>query len=211
MAGGSVSRRALLGGLRERSEGDDLASVDATPYDVDPSFAAPFDLVASEAPPVRRRPPGAVREEHFLQLCIACGDCAEACPHDAVHTLADWVEHGARTPVMQPDSRPCHMCAGFPCAAACQEGALRVPSSATWAMGTVAIAEDRCLPFLGPECGACAGTCPHGLDALRLERGRPSVDPVECVGCGLCIDACPVDPPAIVLMPLEQNAEPELA
>ena len=77
--------------------------------------------------PIRRRPPGALPEETFLARCTACGDCIKACPHNAIHVLAEWVKPGTGTPVMVPDSRACHMCEGFPCAAACGEGALAQP------------------------------------------------------------------------------------
>jgi ferredoxin-type protein NapG len=151
--------------------------------------------------PIRRRPPGALPEETFLARCTACGDCIKACPHNAIHVLAEWVKPGTGTPVMVPDSRACHMCEGFPCAAACGEGALAQPQG-PWFLGTVSIDIFKCLPFRGPECGACAGLCPSGADALRLRRGRPEIDPERCVGCGLCIEACPVKPSAIKLDPL---------
>ncbi len=151
--------------------------------------------------PLRRRPPGALPEAAFLARCTGCGDCVKACPHNAVHVLAEWVRPGAQTPVMVPDSRACHMCEGFPCAAACPEKALIVPGE-PWILGTVSVDTEACLPFRGPECGACAGLCPEGVEALTLLRGRPSVDAASCVGCGLCIEACPVRPAALKLDPL---------
>ena len=151
--------------------------------------------------PARRRPPGAVSEALFLARCTACGDCVKACPKNAIHVLADWVEPGAGTPVMVPESRPCHMCEGFPCAVACPEGALAKPEGA-WTLGVVIIDESTCLPFRGPECGACAGLCPADADALTLRRGRPEINFDRCLGCGLCIEACPVRPSAIEMVPL---------
>lgn len=161
--------------------------------------------VARPRLPTRRRPPGALRDEHeFLARCTACGDCVVACPKNAVHTLAAHVRPGAGTPVMVPDARACHMCEGFPCAGACTTGALHVPEAPTWKLGTVAIDPTRCLPYLGPECGACAGLCPPGAeDALTLvARTRPKIDPARCVGCGLCIEACPTRPAALTLAPV---------
>ena len=157
----------------------------------------------SKAPPKlppRVRPPGAVAEREFLARCTACMDCIEACPHNAIHTLAKHVSPGAGTPVMVLDARACHMCEGFPCAAACPEQALLVPSEPVVRYGTVRVDPGRCLPFLGPECGACAGLCPTGAEgALRLQRGRPMIDDEACVGCGLCVEACVVRPSAIEL------------
>jgi ferredoxin len=127
-------------------------------------------------------------------------DCVEACPHNAIHTLAPHVQLGAGTPVMVLDSRACHMCEGFPCAAACPEQALLVPEQPVVRYGTVRIDAGRCLPFLGPECGACAGLCPPGAEGgLKMQLRKPVVDDAMCVGCGLCIEACVVRPSAIEL------------
>jgi len=153
--------------------------------------------------PVRRRPPGAVSEALFLAGCTRCMQCVEACPHNAIHTLDVSTALGAGTPVMVPEARACHMCDGFPCAAACPEGVLEVPPGPVWRLGAARIEPQRCLPYRGPECGACAGWCPEGAPALTLRLGKPRIDPAVCVGCGLCIAACPTRPIAIAMEPLD--------
>lgn len=177
-----VTRRGLLRALRPEERSTDRAR-------------ARF--------PQHRRPPGAIAEAEFLARCTGCGDCVVACPHAAIHTLADWVQPGAHTPVMVPENRPCHMCEGFPCAAACPEGVLIVPEQKAWRLGKVFIDPARCLPFLGPECGACARLCPADVDALRMKADLPVLDEDACIGCGLCIDACPTRPKAIEIVPLD--------
>lgn len=161
--------------------------------------------VERSAPP-QRRPPGAVVEASFLALCTRCGDCAEACPHDAVHTYGDDAGFVAGTPVMLPDQRSCHMCDGYPCVAACEEGALNLFDEPTWWLGEARIVESQCIAFAGPDCGACADRCPKDVEALEMVRGKPRIVSEACVGCGLCIEACPTLPAAIELLPLPLEA-----
>jgi ferredoxin-type protein NapG len=156
--------------------------------------------------PARRRPPGAVVEATFLTLCTHCSDCASACPHAAIYSYNETAGVLAGTPVLLPDQRPCHMCEGFPCAVACEEGALIVPTQTTWPLGEVRLIEDRCITFAGPDCGACGSLCPTEAEALQLVRGRPAIDAAQCIGCGRCIEACPVLPKAIELVPLPSDA-----
>ena len=105
---------------------------------------------------------------------------------------------------MAPDKRACHLCEGFPCVAACETGALEMPPTPLWKLGTVRLVRERCLPFMGPECGACAGLCPPAAPALRLALTRPQIDQDTCVGCGRCIEACPTLPKAIELVELDE-------
>lgn len=152
--------------------------------------------------PPRRRPPGAVIEASFLTLCTRCDECTSACPHGAIHTYRESAGVLAGTPVLLPEQRACHMCEAFPCAAACEAGALIPPQKATWPLGEVRLVEERCIAFAGPDCGACASLCPPEATSLRMVGGRPVVDSEACVGCGRCIEACPVLPAAIELLPL---------
>ncbi|MCP4903590.1 MAG: 4Fe-4S dicluster domain-containing protein [bacterium] len=153
--------------------------------------------------PPRRRPPGASPEPAFLTQCTRCGACAEACPHDAIHHFDEETGPLAGTPVLIPENRACHQCEDFPCAAACPEPALQMPSTTTWPLGRVRLVEEHCIAFMGPECGACINTCPADAPALRLEHWRPHLDAEFCVGCGLCIERCPTSPKALELEPLE--------
>lgn len=157
-----------------------------------------------EAPPRRRRPPGALDEETFLERCTRCGDCIGACPHGAVLYYNEKAPPAIQgTPVMRPERRPCQMCDGFPCAAACEPNALEVPAEQFVRIGRVRVVEERCIAYLGPECGACVGACPHPLSAITLVSWRPMVDRQACVGCGRCIERCPTQPRALELESLD--------
>ncbi len=168
--------------------------------------------------PLERRPPGAVAEPRFLALCDRCGDCAEACPHAAILTYPASAGARAQQPVMRPERHPCHLCDGYPCIAACPTGALQQPetvetgsrqtgSRQTWVLGTATLDTERCFAYAGPECGACAGWCPRGVEAIRMVGWRPQLDPEACVGCGLCIVACPMTPPAIAMEPVRPETQ----
>ncbi|MDH5673347.1 MAG: 4Fe-4S binding protein [Myxococcales bacterium] len=147
--------------------------------------------------PGYRRPPGALAESAFRKSCSASGDCVEACPKGAIFVFAENAGELAGTPLMLTGERPCSLCEGFPCAAACPTGALSVPEPAAVKLGTARIVTEHCLAHRGPECGACAGLCAAGADALRLVAGKPVVDEGRCNGCGLCLPACPTSPRAI--------------
>ena len=92
------------------------------------------------------------------------------------------------------------MCADWPCVAACEPDALTRPDSPAPAkLARVHIDTDICLPYLGPECGACADSCPVP-GALRWTDGvRPVIDEDVCTGCALCREACILDPKAVVV------------
>lgn len=153
------------------------------------------------------RPPYAIDELAFLLACTRCGDCIEACPHQVIFGLSARV--GARfasTPALDLLNKGCHLCEDWPCVAACEPGALHrvVPESDETEAAPVAppklarasIDEQACLPYSGPECGACIDSCPLP-GALTVRSNKPQIDAVICNGCGLCREACITEPKAI--------------
>jgi len=60
------------------------------------------------------------------------------------------------------------------------------------------IVESLCLPFSGPECGACISACANE-GAVSLEQDKPVISQENCVGCALCRDACIVEEKAIAI------------
>ena len=156
------------------------------------------------------RPPFAIEELEFLLACTRCEKCIEACPHGVIFPLA--ARLGAQvvaTPAMDLLNKGCQLCADWPCVRACDTGALkRDVNEDDTAPGEVEVKRtlpnlarlhidtQRCLPYLGPECGACAGSCPvEGALSWSLEK--PRIDEEFCTGCALCREACVLEPGAI--------------
>ncbi len=59
------------------------------------------------------------------------------------------------------------------------------------------IDEHACSRRLGSGCSVCVGACPQQALKITVSGGRddhaPVVDPLMCVGCGLCEAQCPVE------------------
>ncbi len=150
------------------------------------------------------RPPFAVDELDFLLACTRCDKCIAACPHDVLFKLSARLGlRVAGTPAMDLLNRGCHLCRDWPCVTACEADALKLPdpgegrAPARAKLARVEIDRGTCLPYAGPECGACAHACPVP-GALEWEDGlRPVIDQESCTGCALCREACIVDPKAI--------------
>jgi MauM/NapG family ferredoxin protein len=156
---------------------------------------------------LRLRPPGALDEEAFLDACARCFKCSEACPNDCIqlHSLADGFEQ-AFTPYIKARARGCILCGE--CADVCPTGALK-PFTATrdgWQagvkMGVAKVNTDMCYSYHGRTCGACYRACPLAGSAMKIGVfEKPLVQPDNCVGCGLCEQACLHLPQAIRVIP----------
>lgn len=172
------------------------------------------------------RPPFALNELEFLLACTRCSDCVEACPHGVIFSLTARVgARAAATPALDLLNKGCHLCEDWPCVTACTANALILPdfktgteTNAETTSEAVSVAADLeldktgkislpnlarasintslCLPYSGPECGACIASCPVD-GALRLDMVRPEINEELCSGCGLCRETCITEPKAI--------------
>lgn len=164
------------------------------------------------------RPPFALDELEFLLACTRCDDCINACPYDIIFPLsAKLGAKVAKTPGMDLLNKGCHLCEGWPCVVACETDALKLPQLKTETgevsepdvygdqyserlvpkIATLFINKETCLPYHGPECGACK-VCPVE-GALTWLMEKPEINQKLCTGCALCREACIVEPKAITL------------
>ncbi len=154
------------------------------------------------------RPPFAIEELDFLLACTRCNKCIEACPHDVIFALS--ARLGVKvfnTPALDLRNKACHMCEDWPCVNACDDNALKMSpleddseETAQQEMPRIATAyidEGTCLPYSGPECGACR-VCPVS-GAMSWIMEKPQIVTEVCTGCGLCRQACIIEEKAIHL------------
>ncbi|MEH6811238.1 MAG: 4Fe-4S binding protein [Motiliproteus sp.] len=162
------------------------------------------------------RPPFAIDELDFLLACTRCNACIEACPHQVIFPLS--VKLGvqeAATPALDLLNKGCHLCQDWPCVTACEPGALLRPleaseeeeepiPAAVSPLAKASIDPGRCLPYSGPECGACQGSCPVP-NALTWDGEKPRIDESVCLGCALCREACILASKAVTIRSLRQD------
>lgn len=155
------------------------------------------------------RPPFALPELDFLLACTRCAACIEACPHGVIFELSAKVgATAAATPALDLTQRGCQLCNDWPCVTACAAHALRRDEESSDQtlprLARALIDRDQCLPYRGPECGACRDSCPVP-GALVWQGSRPMIDVEQCIGCAQCRSACIVEPGAIVIKSLEPS------
>jgi ferredoxin-type protein NapG len=151
------------------------------------------------------RPPYALQELDFILACTRCDQCIDACPHKVIFKLpARLGVRVAGTPALDLLNRGCHICDDWPCVTACEADALHIPektedqAQVLPVIARVEINSDTCLPYSGPECGACEASCPVP-GALKWDMTKPYIDPELCTGCALCREICIVDPSAVMV------------
>ncbi len=129
------------------------------------------------------------------------------------------------TPALDLLNHGCHLCEDWPCVKVCEPAALKIPEPSTPSIGQqdeseghvnedtgaadveqsdvrqwpkmafASINTKSCLPYNGPECGACH-VCPVP-GAMSWKHEKPTINTELCTGCALCREACILETPAI--------------
>jgi ferredoxin-type protein NapG len=165
------------------------------------------------------RPPFAIDEVDFLDKCTRCHDCVEACPHQTIFPLSDRLDADiASTPALDLVNGACHLCSDWPCVAACEPEALKIHALMSEQenmeplpvklprLSQVHIEPGLCLPYSGPECGACGSVCPVP-GAILWDMTKPQINMEICTGCALCRDICVTDPKAITITSIDHSQQ----
>lgn len=177
------------------------------------AIAAGFRASAASGDKHPIRPPGSLPEEQFLQACICCGECFQACPNDVLQPMGfEQGFEGLWTPRVNANWAGCESSCNN-CGQVCPTGAIRALPMEEKRVARMGLAKvlPNCLPLAGREaCQLCVDECnAAGYNAIEFMRVYPTLDaagnPIDgsgfsapvvladkCVGCGLCQTRCNV-------------------
>jgi len=171
----------------------------------------------------RLRPPGAVAEEMFMELCIRCARCIEVCPYDSIHRADLYEKLQIGTPYIFADKRACYLC--MKCPSVCPTGALnpKLTEGRDVRMGIAVINQETCLNYLyykdeqegvsmsglAQLCNTCNNVCPYTDEAIYLDKFILPVVTEKCTGCGICVEKCPTTPKSINIYPTGMGVKAE--
>ncbi|MES9991210.1 MAG: ferredoxin-type protein NapF [Candidatus Thiodiazotropha sp.] len=133
------------------------------------------------------RPPWAILEESFVNLCNRCGECSKVCPTQIIKSGSGGY------PGIDFKRGHCTFCGD--CVRSCEAKALAFaedPTTLPWSL-RIDI-ETSCLSLNGVVCRSCGDICDQRAIRFQLQMGGRSqaeIDPSLCSGCGACVAVCP--------------------
>lgn len=145
-------------------------------------------------------PPGAIPgKREFKKICTGCGDCLAACPYLVIFPVYE--AHIAKSiPYLDTNATACMLCETWPCIQSCKPKALKkLKKNQLPKFGQARAVFDHCFnqPNEQENCSDCRTSCPID-EVIHFKKGKPSFAR-SCSGCGICIQACPAVPKAIVI------------
>lgn len=116
--------------------------------------------------------------------CLGFGNCAAACPFDALHMGSDGLP--------EVDEEKCTACGK--CVTACPRGLFTIlPLNARTYVACSSLnrgPEVRPVCKVGCiACGICVKACPE--KCISLEKNLARIDYARCTNCGVCVTKCP--------------------
>jgi len=173
-------------------------------------FKAGFSDPVSKSKVVR--PPGSLPEDEFLDRCVRCGECIKICSTSGKGLQPAVLEAGLDgmwSPILKPKIGYCEYNCNL-CGKVCPTGAiqeLELKQRQELSIGTAHFNKTRCIPwYYGENCMVCEEHCPLPdkaikfvnrevirIDGEKSEVKLPYVDETLCIGCGICVNTCPVE------------------
>src|SRR5688572_29241173 len=83
------------------------------------------------------RPPGAIEEKAFIDTCIKCGKCVNACEQESIRFAGLEAGFLVGFPVIVPSERACFVCDDLSCMKSCPSGALNFTDKLNINMGKI--------------------------------------------------------------------------
>ncbi len=171
----------------------------------------------------RIRPPGALKEDDFMERCIRCEECVRICATSGACLQMAFLETGLEG-LMTPISKyrigycefNCNLCSQICPTKAIQP--LTLENKQKTKVGSAFFLKDRCIPWrFNENCLVCEEHCPLPEKAIKLseeeytdpETGEkrmiayPYIDTEICTGCGICENKCPLEGEAGIIVTRE--------
>ncbi|MDT8283423.1 MAG: ferredoxin-type protein NapF [Gammaproteobacteria bacterium] len=134
------------------------------------------------------RPPWAIDESLFTEICTRCSECITHCPTHIIKPAR------ANFPVIDFSAGECLFCEQ--CVEVCKPHALLKTTQkiTPWSIKAL-IKKDICIAHQGVECRSCYDPCESRAIMMPPRPGRISIPVISkdtCTGCGACVSVCPV-------------------
>ena len=133
------------------------------------------------------RPPWAIDESLFTEICTGCGECIPQCPTHIIR------QGRANYPVIDFKNGECLFCEE--CVNACKPRALlKNAENSPWLL-KASINQAICISYQGVECRSCYDPYVTKAITKRPQPGGVSIPVMSnsnCSGCGACFSVCPV-------------------
>jgi len=157
------------------------------------------------------RPPGAIREDEFLDRCIRCQECVRICSSTGGCLQPAMLEsgwEGILSPIAVASIGYCEYNCNL-CGQVCPTGAIQniaMETKQKLRMGMAYFDKSRCIPwYTQQDCLVCEEHCPLPDKAIKFDIREartpsgsfrvvkfPYVDETLCTGCCICENKCPV-------------------